>query len=126
MVRGDGGIDREGKGTSLSAPLEGWNSSRAVPPIWQALVKTIPQLLVTPQIQLPFPLWRERECEAIRIDRTQSEKERAVLIGLDRCRGQLNGCAILISYEGCLAERAHRLVWFFCLYVAAAAIAVAK
>lgn len=46
-----GGLHREGKGTSLSAPPEGWNSSRAVPPIWQALVKTIPQLLVTLQIQ---------------------------------------------------------------------------
>lgn len=29
---GVGGLHREGKGTSLSAPLEGWNSSRAVPP----------------------------------------------------------------------------------------------
>lgn len=48
---GGGGLHREGKGTSLSAPPEGWNSSRAVPPIWQALVKTIPQLLVTLQIQ---------------------------------------------------------------------------
>lgn len=46
-----GGLHREGKGTSLSAPPEGWNSSQAVPPIWQALVKTIPQLLVTLQIQ---------------------------------------------------------------------------
>lgn len=46
-----GGLHREGKGTSLLAPPEGWNSSRAVPPIWQALVKTIPQLLVTLQIQ---------------------------------------------------------------------------
>lgn len=27
-----GGLRREGKGTSLSAPLEGWNSSQAVPP----------------------------------------------------------------------------------------------
>lgn len=107
-----GGLHREGKGTSLSAPLEGWNSSRAVPPIWQALVKTIPQLLVTLQIQLPFPLWREREWEAIQIDRIQREKERRVLIGLDRCRGQLSSCAILISYEGCLAVQAHRLVWF--------------
>lgn len=109
---GVGGLHREGKGKSLSAPPEGWNSSRAVPPIWQALVKTIPQLLVTLQIQLPFPLWREREWEAIQIDRTQREKERRVLIGLDRCRGQLSGCAILISYEGCLAVQAHRLVWF--------------
>ena len=48
--RGEG-VHRQGKGTSLSAPPEGWNSSRAVPPIWQALVKTIPQLLVTLQIQ---------------------------------------------------------------------------
>lgn len=31
---------------------------------------------------------------------------------MDRCRGQLSGCAILISYEGSLAEQAHRLVWF--------------
>lgn len=31
-VWGGGGLHREGKGTSLSAPLEGWNSSRAVPP----------------------------------------------------------------------------------------------
>ncbi len=82
------------------------------PPIWQTLVKTIPQLLVTPRIQLPFPLWRERELQAIQIDRTQREKGRRVLIGLDRCRGQLSGCAILISYEGCLAVQAHRLVWF--------------
>lgn len=50
-VRWWGGLHREGKGTSLLAPPEGWNSSRAVPPIWQALVKTIPQLLVTLQIQ---------------------------------------------------------------------------
>lgn len=42
----------------------------------------------------------------------EREKERRVLIGLDRCRGQLSGCAILISYEGCLAAQAHRLVWF--------------
>lgn len=48
---GWGGLHGEGKGTSLLAPPEGWNSSRAVPPIWQALVKTIPQLLVTLQIQ---------------------------------------------------------------------------
>lgn len=109
---GVGGLRREGKGTSLSAPLEGWNSSQAVPPIWQALVKTIPQLLVTLQIQWPFPLWREWQREANQIDRTQREKERRVLIGLDRCRGQMSGCAILISYEGCLAMQAHRLVWF--------------
>ena len=42
-------------------PLESWNSSRAVPPIWQALVKTIPQLLVTLQAQLPFRLGKQEE-----------------------------------------------------------------
>lgn len=41
------------------------------------------------------------------------QKERRVLIGLDTCRGQSSGCAILISYEGCLVDQAHCLVWFY-------------
>lgn len=107
-----GGVTQRGKGDEPFSSSRGLEFLPSCSPIWQALVKTIPQLLVTLQIQLPFPLWREWEWEAIQIDRTQREKERRVLNGLDRCRGQLSGCAILISYEGCLAVQAHRLVWF--------------
>lgn len=81
------------------------------PPIWQALVKTIPQLLVTRQIQLPFPLWRGARARG-NPDRQREKERRGVFFqkGLDKCRGRSSCFAILISYEGCLAALAHRLV----------------
>lgn len=123
---GVGGLHREGKGTSLSAPLEGWNSSRTVPPIWQALVKTIPQLLVTLQIQLPFPLWREWEWEAIQIGRTEREKERRVFkwVGqMPRPVERLCYINILWRLSGSASSPSCVVL---CLCVAAAAIAEAK
>lgn len=87
-------------------------------------MKTIPQLLVTLKIQLPFPLWREQEWDEIQTDTTQREKERRVLIGLERCRGQLSGCAILISYEGWRCKLTSCVV--LCLCDAAAAMTEAK
>lgn len=47
-----------------------------LPPIWQALVKTIPQLLVTRQIQLPFPLRRGARARGNTDRQRQREKER--------------------------------------------------
>lgn len=84
------------------------------PPFWQALVKTIPQLLVTRQIQLPFPLWRGARARGNPDRQRHRERRREELFffqkGLDKCRGRSSCFAILISYEGCLAGRAHRLV----------------
>lgn len=84
------------------------------PPIWQALVKTIPQLLVTRQIQLPFPLWRGARARGNPDRQRHRERRREEGFffqkGLDKCRGRSSCFAILISYEGCLAAQAHRLV----------------
>lgn len=136
-----GGVTwRRERRTSLVALPEGWNSSRAPSPpphdpppptIWQALVKTIPQLLVTRQIQLPFPLWRGARARGNPDRQRHRERRREEGFffqkGLDKCRGRSSCFAILISYEGCLAGRAHRLVsvcvCVFCVAAAAAAAA---
>lgn len=54
-----GGVTQRGKGDEPFSSSRGLEFLPSCSPSWQALVKTIPQLLVTLQIQLPFPLLRE-------------------------------------------------------------------
>lgn len=104
---------------SSAAPLEGWNSSRAI----------LPHLAGTCENNSPA---FSHSADPIAISSSDGARgtdrgtERGVLIALDTCRGRSSACAILISYESCLAGEAHRLLSCLCVCAAAAAVRAAK